>query len=205
MSDGRPDDNYPLTWPAGWPRARPGSATRARFGARANGATLAFGRDTLIRELERLHAARLMISSNVRRNRSGLLVDAPPDFGDPGVAVYFRIKDEPRALACDKWDRVADNLRALAMHVEAIRGQIRWGVGSVEQAFGGYRSLPAMEAPKQWFEVMRLPEDAPTEAVDKRRIELLEKCHPDRGGRVNDAVDVNVAYVQFRRSRGIEP
>lgn len=192
-----PEESFPLAWPLSWPRCpRP---TRSRFA----GWTLYKARQSLQHELRLLGATGFMLSSNIPLRLDGLPYSNSREPNDHGVAVYFRIKGEPRVLACDKWNLCADNMAALAKHVEAIRGQVRWGVGSLEQAFGGYRALPAMEAPKLWWEVLGVTAHAPTAEVDARRIALLEKCHPDRGGRINDAVDVNVAYTEFRRERGL--
>jgi len=117
----------------------------------------------------------------------------------------FRIKGEPRVLACDKWDLCADNMAALAKHVEAIRGQLRWGVGTLAQAFGGYKALPAMEAPKLWNKVLGVSAHASTADVEAARLRLLAKCHPDKGGSAGEAVNVNIAWDEFRRERGISP
>ena len=60
---------------------------------------------------------------------------------DPGVAVYFQLHDKERVLACDKWDTVADNIAAIAAHIDGIRRQDRYGVGTIDQAFAGYSAL----------------------------------------------------------------
>lgn len=195
-----PTYQHPLEWPISWSRAR--YQYQSRFGS-GRGVNTAFGRDELVDELRRLGASEVCISTNVRLTRSGVLDGGAAEPGDHGAAVYFRLKGEPRVLACDKWNRVGDNLLAMAKHVEAIRGQVRWGVGSLEQAFGGYRALPAMEAPRHWSVILGVKENAPTAEVEARRIALLEKCHPDRGGKLNDAVEVNIAYTEFRRERGL--
>ena len=58
----------------------------------------------------------------------------PP--ADKGVAVYFTHKKQAMCFACDRWDRVQDNIYAIAMTIQALRGIERWGSGSmVEQAF----------------------------------------------------------------------
>jgi hypothetical protein len=56
--------------------------------------------------------------------------------------VYFKLHGKDRVLACDKWDRVADNIAAIAAHIDAIRRQDRYGVGTIDQAFAGYSALP---------------------------------------------------------------
>jgi len=131
---------YPLEWPIGWARAR--THLHARFGFGARGALLGAARAGLELELERLDAEQVQISTNIRIAAGGRGWRDEKEPTDHGAAVYFRIANQARALACDKWLRVADNLHALALHVGAIRGQLRWGVGSVDQAFGGYKAPP---------------------------------------------------------------
>lgn len=205
-----PDSSYPLAWPVAWPRCR--NPTRAKFGTSSvrdgqtwrsrNSLTVAGARQRLLDELDRLGAREVVISTNLRARNDGLPYSNAAEPADSGAAVYFRLKGEPRVLACDKWDRVADNLAALAKHIEAIRGQVRWGVGSLEQAFGGYRALTAMGATKQWWEVLGVEPDATIEVVEAKRDKLLMKHHPDRGGSHSMAAEINAAFDQARRELG---
>ena len=190
-------ERNPLSWPPGWPRTR--SPRRSAFGEHAFGHV----RDELYHELRLLGATSVLLSSDVPLRLDGIPYASAGEPKDHGAAVYFRIKGEPRVLACDKWDRIADNLHALALHVSSIRGQLRWGVGTLEQAFGGYRALQAMEPPKQWWEVLGVAASTPTVDVEAARLRKLERCHPDKGGRTSDAININVAYDEFRRERGL--
>lgn len=209
-----PDSAYPLSWPIGWPRCP--KPTRAKFGAvvekqsasdpsarwkQRSNLTIAGARDRLLEELQRLGARQVVLSTNVRTRNDGLPVSNAAEPADSGVAIYFRLKGEPRALACDKWDRVADNIAALAKHIDAIRGQVRWGVGSLEQAFGGYKQLTAAEAVKPWWDILGVASDTPQPEIDRARDNLLMKHHPDRGGSHARAAEVNAAYDQAVRSR----
>jgi hypothetical protein len=187
------EEAYPLQWPVGWPRVR--YASRSKFGRR----TMYVAREFLEHELRLLGARGIVLSTNVPLRQDGLPYSNAAEPRDHGAAVYFRIKDQPRVLACDKWDRVADNVMAIVKHVEAIRGQVRWGVGSVEQALGGYKALPEMGAPKQWWEVLGLPRHSGEAAVEARRLELLQEHHPDRGGSSVRAAEINAAYDEARR------
>lgn len=210
-----PDNAWPLAWPISWPRSR--SRTRAKFGhasfvENVNGQTkwtpqrrlsIAESRTRLLAELGRLGAAQIVISTNIKTRGDGLPYSNAAEPSDPGVAVYFRLKGEPRVLACDKWDRVADNLAALAKHIEAVRGQVRWGVGSLEQAFGGYKALPAMGARQPWWVVLKVDQRTATvDDIEKARNRLLMKHHPDRGGSHDQAADVNAAYQEARMELG---
>jgi len=206
-----PDSSFPLAWPIAWPRCR--NPTRAKFGVASRqqsdgtwryGSKLTIGaaRDRLLSELQRLGARNVVISSNIRARGDGLPYANAAEPSDHGAAVYFRLKGEPRVLACDKWDRVADNLAALAKHIEAVRGQVRWGVGSLEQAFGGYKALPAMGEVKQWWEILGVPADATIEVVEAKRDKLLMQHHPDRGGSHSRAAEINAAFDAACRELG---
>jgi len=187
---------YPLHWPPGWARAK--YRKRAPF-KYANGARLRIAdalRARLLPELERLGASDITVSSNVRPH----LYDQLGDSADPGAAVYFTLKGTPTVLACDRWDRSADNLAAIAAHVEALRGQERWGVGSLEQAIAGYRALPAMPAADAWWNVLGVPPDATGMVIREKRRQLLSELHPDRpGGDPVRAAAVNAAFAQAEK------
>lgn len=184
---------YPLEWPIGWARSR--NHAHAKFGAGGRGAVLGDARRFLEGELGRFSAKEISISTNLQLAAGGNSWRDRLEPGDHGAAVYFTIANQARALACDKWMRVADNLHALGLHIEAIRGQIRWGVGSVDQAFGGYKALPAMGARKLWYEVLGVPHTAPRSEIERKRLELLGRLHPDKpGGDAAAAADVNAAY-----------
>ena len=208
-----PEEAFPLSWPISWPRTPAARITRARFGVSVKRGennyrskaevTLYVGRERLLSELRKLGAMAVMLSTNIPVRLDGLPYSKAREPDDHGVAVYFRIKGEPRVLACDKWDRVADNMAALAAHVDAVRGQLRWGVGTIEQAFGGYRALPAMGASKQWWEILGVKQSDPWQAIEQRREALLHVHHPDKGGNGNQAAEINAAFDQARRERGV--
>lgn len=186
---------YPLCWPAGWPRAR--SHSSAKFGTGTSGggvrkASIAEAITRLQVELDRLSARAVVLSANVELRLDGLPRSDRGQPLDPGAAVYFGLKGREIALACDKWDRVADNVIALAKHIEAMRGMDRWGVGSLAQAFRGYEALPA---PEPWWRTLGL--SGPTRSRDEiaaayRRASAA--AHPDRpGGSHDHMAQVNAA------------
>ena len=92
-------------------------------------------------------------------------------------------------------------MAALAAHVDAVRGQIRWGVGTLEQAFGGYKALPAMDQRRTWWQILKVSEGASLGQIEDARNELLMKHHPDRGGHGNEAAEINAAYDEARKAR----
>ena len=176
---------YPLAWPTGWPRTRAGDRERARFrNARAVDDQLSMSDATsrLIRECRLLGAANVIVSTNVAVRRDGLPYARQRTPEDPGAAVYFKLDSVPEGLvlACDRWLRVEDNIAAVAAHIGALWGIDRWGVGSVRQAFAGYKRLSAGDAPTPWWEVLGIDRQAPAVAVKKAYKELAKLHHPDR-------------------------
>jgi hypothetical protein len=176
---------YPLHWPAGWPRCA--AALASKFGDR----TVHQAVSEIERQLELLKATGMVISSNVTLGATN-----PKD---KGVCVYFQLRGKPYALPCDRWNRVEDNLWALAKHIEALRGQERWGVGTVERAFAGYLSLT--DGKRTWREVFGFPPAArPTAAeISARYRDLAVKCHPDHGGSATAMAELNAARDQARQ------
>ena len=172
---------FPLAWPAGWPRInyrRPATfATKAR--GNHSRLTVADARTRLADELDKLGARYITLSSNIELRLDGQPRSGQPEPHEPGVAVYFEMKGKPTALACDKWDRVADNIAAIAKHIEALRGIERWGVGSLEQAFAGYQALPA---PEQWWQVLEVAQNADRATIEGAYRRLARTAHPDTGG-----------------------
>jgi hypothetical protein len=189
-------ESYPLAWPAGWPRTK--SPQSSRFDRHI---TLYKARSGLEQELRLLHATSIVLSTNIPVRLDGLPYSKAREPADHGVAVYFRIKNEPRVLAGDKWDTVAHNMVALRKHVSAMRGQLRWGIGSVEQAFGGYRALPAMPEARTWWQVLGVREMAPWEVIEQARLKLLATHHPDVGGTDAVAAEINWAFDEAKKER----
>jgi DnaJ-domain-containing protein 1 len=117
---------------------------------------------------------------------------------DPGVAVYFRLGKKDRVLACDRWDKVIDNLWAISKHIDSMRGQMRWGVGSIDQAFAGYQALPPANA-KEWWQVLGVHPNATLEDVKVAYRSLAKLAHPDRGGSQARMTELNLAMQEAER------
>lgn len=144
-----------------------------------------------------------LMSSNIRRAQQGFPISNAKNPTDPGVAVYFKINGRPVSLACDKWILVEDNMYALAMHIEALRGQDRWGVGTIEQAFRGYMALPGVgeSSGSKWWETLGVPINADVEAVKKAYRILVNKHHPDKPTGDREMFHrVQTAYEEFNRT-----
>lgn len=195
---------FPLSWPIGRPRTPVYRLKRATFSTNHRALSTYDSLLRLRREIELLGAANLVVSSNVPTRRDG---DPRAGFEptDPGVAIYFQIVTErpvamqQTCLACDRWDRVADNIAAIAAHVGATRGILRWGVGDVAQAFAGYRQLAAVGADRPWWQVLGFDKPPPAEGdVRDRWLQRAAENHPDRGGTHDASAELNRAYSEAK-------
>ncbi len=166
-------DPFPLHFPPDQPRTS--FRQRAQFKV-----SFAQARDDLFAELDKLGAVKVTLSTNVTLRRDGLPYSNQKEPSDPGVALYFDWNRRSYCLACDKWDLTKDNIRAIGLHIAALRGQERWGVGTIEQAFAGYQALPSSD--KEWWEVLRVSKDATWEEIKVAYRQQATTHHPDKGG-----------------------
>lgn len=190
---------YPLQWPVGWRRTEVGWRKRAQFkrGERqystAPGSTSSWMNyksvsisDATSRVLEELRKLGVehgdaIISTNLQLRLDGLPRGGQADPSDPGVAVYWRVGPGPmKVMAIDRYDRVADNLAAIAATLEAMRAIERHGGGEIiERTFTGFDALPP---PKSWADILGVPPTATREQVNEAFRSLASKHHPDRPG-----------------------
>lgn len=193
--------SYPLHWPLGRPRTigrRTAPFNRKEWNGRwseTKSVTIAVARDRLQNELDLLRASSIVLSTNVELRLDGQPRSDRSPPSDPGVALYFKLRGRDTVLACDKWDRVADNIVAIAKHIEALRGIERWGVGSLEQAFAGYQALPA---PEQWWQVLGVAANATRDQISAAYREKARAAHPDSGGS-----DAAMARLNTARDDGL--
>lgn len=119
-----------------WPETKPRSAQRS--GSAFKGTEVDRERREIEAELERWRIRQFIISRNHQRIYAG----------DPAAAVWWLDrKGEIRVLACDKYTKLADNMHAIRLTLEAMRALERWGAYTAEQAAEGARlALPAPES-----------------------------------------------------------
>jgi hypothetical protein len=196
---------YPLQWPAG--RGRRLTRKDGRFSAKKavyrNGnswtettnVTVAEALKRLQGELDRIGARYAVISSNLETRLDGLPRSGQSEPTDPGVAVYFQLDQKPHCLPCDTYNRVAQNIAAVAAHIKATRDIERHGVASVAEMFAGFEALPSPDMVRPWRQVLELHREphvtlATVEAAFRR---LAQERHPDRGGSDAMMAELNVA------------
>jgi len=196
---------FPLQWPPGWPRTPAAKRRDSRYqfkrssgdGYRQKLWTFAEARDSLSLELDRFGARNIVLSTNFELTLQGL-PRKTAGVDDQGVAVYFTLKGRPMVMACDLHVRAEENMRSLALALDALRTLQRHGGGvMMEKAFEGFSALPA---PKSWREVLNDPQSlAEAEAFYKARIKVV---HPDNldTGSTAAAAELNAAMDQARRA-----
>lgn len=201
---------YPLSWPAGWKRTPLSSRTRARFGqARSSGyggytsrgeLTVAQATDRVLGELRRMGVKdyNLIISSNIELRRDGLPRSGQREPEDPGVAVYWRDSTQDghpmRCMAIDRYDRVADNLAAIAATLEAMRAIERHGGAEIlNRAFTGFTALTSGST-THWRDVLGVDDNASRAEIEAAYRRLRSQHHPDRGGDAERFHQIQQAY-----------
>lgn len=153
---------YPLAWPTGWRRTPASIRGRAYFTKERNQVTITEGIRRVREELRGLGIITsddLIISTNLELRNDGL-----PRGGhvrephDPGAAVYWKKTKElqHKVMAVDRYERVADNLAAIAASLKALRTVERHGGAMIlERAFTGFDALPS---PNDWRHVLGFDE-----------------------------------------------
>lgn len=130
---------------------------------------------------------------------------------DVGVAVYFVRKNKDFCIACDKYDDVRSNMRAIGLALEGLRAVERAGVTELlDRAFQGFARLPAAivpVAPPDFRKVLCLDKNWPWDLTEDEAHEDLmmnykvaaKSAHPDRGGSHESSVRVNAALAQAKK------
>lgn len=197
----------PLTWPSGWGRTPPDKRRRAKFTKGGRELSVAVGTDRVLFELKSLgvESGGFIVSSNLLLRNDGLHRSGQGEPRDPGVAVYWQLKGKPsNVMAIDHYDRVADNLGAIAATLEALRAVARHGGGKIlERAFTGFTALPppiTTPPPRTCWQILGLGENASEEAINAAWRHKISEHHPDAAsGNHDKAAELNAARDEALR------
>lgn len=192
---------YPLTWPVTVPRTPAAKQRRSSFGPRHWDRSI----KELKLELQRLGASGVVISTNQPIRNDGKPYAQERRIDDPGVAVYCQIEGMSVCFPCDRFWTIAENIRAITLHLDSMRGQQRWGVGTAKQAFTGYKALAAnsSEAAEEWWLVLGIDESATVEEIKQAHLRAARVKHPDIPGGSDEAmVRINAARDRALEARG---
>lgn len=202
---------YPLSWPPGWPRTPTHELRDGRHQFRrpvAHRASPWWGfvdaRDALYDELRRLGAANVIVSSNFRPAANGRPVEPSRRPVDQGIAVYFTVDGKPRVMARDPYLRAEENMRSLALTIEALRAVDRHGGGlMMSRAFEGFVALPPpllTPVRRPWWHVLDIDQSASEAQIKDAFRRKAKAAHPDNGGSESDMADLNIAYEDAMRA-----
>lgn len=179
--------NYPLSWPPGFPRSKVRESSRFRTGWTG-------AREKVEKSLElfandsRKVITNLIISSNVT-------IGGGVSPNDSGVAVWFMWDGMQVCIPVDRYNYAAENLMAVHHIIEARRVELRHGsLALIRATFTGLQALPAPKG-KHWRDILALPSDArgTKEEIERAYKTLAAVRHPDRGGSSEAMAELNNA------------
>lgn len=195
---------FPLTWPAGWKRTTHRTSANFSKGERQysqtpgeaswlkrKGLTVSDATQRVLKALRIFGVLEgdAIISTNVELRLDGLPRSNQPEPSDPGAAVYWQRHSDKgfKCMAIDRYDRVADNIAAVAATLDAMRAIERHGGALIlDRAFMGFTALPApgQTSGKGWREILGFePDSTPTLATaDQNYRKLRSLHHPDKPG-----------------------
>lgn len=198
---------YPLQWPAGWPRTPGYRRKSAAFRRGQKPLTIAQAVERVRDELGRMGRGEndIVVSTNVELRLDGWPRSDRPEPSDKGAAVYWREKSGvTRCMAIDRYDRVADNLAAIAATLDAMRAIDRHGGAEIlDRAFTGFTALPGPQS-IAWHVVLGVAANAAIADVRAAYRAQRSAAHPDRQGGSAERFDaVQRAWDAFRAEQGI--
>lgn len=171
-----------------WPDPPTRHRQRSRFES-----TVGATRDLLERECKHLGAREVVIQIAVRESDiriDGTYPKANAIAPHPGVIVSFESKHGPLRYSTDLFTHWQDNLRAIALGLEALRKVDRYGIASGGEQYVGWNALPpgtpmgvAMTI-DQAQRLLGLADGAYEVPDDVRRAyrHVAGEHHPDHGG-----------------------
>lgn len=199
----------------------PGAQRRSNFSA-----SLSTTVDTLGSELIRLGAKRVVVMVALREEDIRLdgFPRADRRAAHPGVVLAFESKWGPLKYATAEYSTWEDNLRAIALSMQALRAVDRYGVSKRGEQYRGWRQLPtggSTDEPELSLEqaarilaeqgendeyvptsddiaeIAQVIRDVPAEATRYYRL-AAAKNHPDKGGTAEGFRLVQRAYERVK-------
>lgn len=155
--------------------AWPGSLTPERrvspFYAYWDGTTKLLGRELDALEARNVVLQMAITESDIRQDGK-LRQQARP--AHPGIIVAFESRHGPMQYACDSFLHWKDNVRAVALSLEALRKMERYGVVRRGEQYTGWLALPETTMTRDEAEAFIRSYGGATEA--------MRRTHPDHGG-----------------------
>jgi hypothetical protein len=184
--------SFPLSWPVGYKR----TDNRLSSGFKRSPEDAI---TSLKSELAKIGAKNIIISSNAAVKTNGeIYADAMGRLADPGVAVYFDYKKNHVVLCCDTFEKVWENVNAIARTLQSLRTIDRYGVSDfLNRSFTGFAALPepiATPYKREWWVVLGVPPNASASLVRDAFKIKVKMVHPDMGGSVEAFNELQRAF-----------
>lgn len=132
---------------------------------------------TLDRELRAVGADSVVVQIDAReqdfRLDGDLRANARPD--SARVVISFESKYGPLRYFCDRFWDWRDNVRAIALGLEALRKVDRYGITNKGEQYAGWKALPAGGTTAQQAREFMAE-------MGGSVAEMLKRSHPDHGG-----------------------
>jgi hypothetical protein len=158
--------------------------------------------DLLDREVRMLGAEDFILELDVTESDIRLdgMIRANARPSSEAVAIAFESHDGPLLFACGRFDHWHDNVRAIALGLEALRKVDRYGITQSAEQYTGFRALPAPSlssgvmtqeqaaafliehgafAGAQWTVEQVIHEPQSMDALYRQ---AAKRLHPDQGG-----------------------
>jgi DnaJ-domain-containing protein 1 len=185
----------PLEWPITSPRHKSRATGLYRTGVNPITGLAAISR--LEYELEKFGARNAELYGQFGYTRGGN-VSSQWGGGDPGAVVRYDVGKIAYTLPCDTFSELAQNIAALAAHIEAVRKIERIGVASIAQAMGAFAQLPAPPKQRPWHEVLGVAPTAQIKVIMGAYRALAKINHPDVGGEKERMQEINRALQEAK-------
>lgn len=125
---------HPLQWPHGYPRTEMWAKSVNR--TFKMGMTIQEALTFLYEELQQMGVKKATLYTdyeNIEKPTSMRRIGS-----DNGATIQFELNGKPYRVACDRWSPIEQNIYSLHLALRNLRMIVEWGVGNVENVFGGY-------------------------------------------------------------------
>lgn len=191
---------YPLKWPLAKPRTPENERLYGRFGYKSRQSwgmsnsdlTIAMAYSRVQEELgmftRRGHPDRIdwdatVVSTNLKLRMDGAPRSDQRKPEDPGAVLYYDLDGDQQVIAVDRYNKVEQNLAAIASILQCLRTMERHDASVMKMAMVGIRGeLPSPETvgTPHWTQLFNVPATADYKQVKMAYKQTRGKYHPDR-------------------------
>jgi hypothetical protein len=181
---------YPLAWPPGRVRTPPDRREKGRYSLRLFSQAMATIEAEIARWQRPRRDARL-----VDWQLSSWHVGRSQLHADPGAALWFTLAGKDitggaslMVLACDRFQELPQNVRALSLTMERLRLVDEVGAYTLVAAVEGAKALPPPADARGWHEILGVAESAPL-VVAEAAYRALARAAGEGSPRLRDLND----------------